>query len=399
MSKHIAMPLLLLLAGISALTPFATDGYLSAIPIMATDLNADISLIAITVSLYILGLAIGQIIGGPLSDKFGRKPIIVLGLVLFSLGSFLIPYATSLHLLWALRLFQAIGGGIAVVGVPAIIRDNTVGKDSARLFSLIMLITMLAPSIAPSVGTLILKTLNWEWIFTSLGLMGSLVTLCVIFIMPKQNRVQHSIKRMGYLSVFRERQALGYLLAQAFALSVLMTFLTNVPFAYIEHFGVSETVFSILLFLNVAGVVVINRLNNFLLHKHEPSSLLKIFLSMQFTGVLILVSATAFFSEHLWVSVFGFVTIIAAMGGIMPNSSACFMFYFGKNAGVAAAVLGATQYVTAAVVSAIAAILITDSMWPMVLVMMVASCIALFGALVSSHVQLDEVSLTESTAI
>ena len=380
MNKYISTPLLILLAGISALTPFATDGYLSAIPVMANDLNTEISMVAITVSLYIFGLAIGQLIGGPLSDRFGRKSIIVFGLVIFSVASFFIPYANSLEMLWGIRLIQAIGGGIAVVGVPAIIRDNSVGKDSARLFSLIMLITMLAPSIAPSVGTLILKLLNWGWIFTSLGLVGVMVTIMVIVIMPKEAKLDKSVKRGGYLSVFKERRALGYLVAQGFCFSVLMTFLTNAPFAYIEHFHVSETFFSALLILNVVGVSIVNRINHYLLNRYEPNQLLKLFLSVQLVGAIILVIATAFFTANLWFTVAGFVLITAPIGGVIPNSSACFMHYFGKNAGIAAATLGATQYILGAVVSAVAAILSHDSLWPIVLVMMTATLIALFGA-------------------
>ncbi len=388
MNKYISAPLLFLLAGISALTPFATDGYLSAIPVMAKDLNTDISMVSITVSLYIFGLAIGQLMGGPLSDRFGRKSIIVLGLVIFSIASFFIPYATSLEMLWVVRIIQAIGGGVAVVGVPAIIRDNTVGKDSARLFSLIMLITMLAPSIAPSVGTLILKALNWEWIFTSLSVVGVIVTIAVVIIMPKDVKATNNIKGGGYLSVFKEKRALGYLVAQGFCFSVLMTFLTNAPFAYIEHFQVSETFFSGLLILNVLGVSIVNRINHHLLHRYEPNQLLTLFLSVQLIGIAVLVIATVFFPDNLWFTVAGFVLTTATIGGVIPNASACFMHYFGKNAGIAAATLGATQYILGAVVSAVAAILSHDSLWPIVLIMMTVTLIALLGATYRSQPQL-----------
>jgi DHA1 family bicyclomycin/chloramphenicol resistance-like MFS transporter len=373
------MSLLFLLASISALTPFATDGYLSAIPIMAKDLDTGISNISITVSLYIFGLAIGQLIGGPLSDLFGRKPIILVGLCIFSIGSFLIPLVQTLEMLWIVRVLQAIGGGIAVVGVPAIIRDNTKGKDSARLFSLIMLISMLAPSVAPSVGTVILKALNWEWIFTSLGIVGVFVTVLTIIIMPKHIKTKHLIKSGGYLSVFKEKRALGYLLTQGFTFSILMTFLTNAPFAYIEYFHVSETFFSALLILNVAGVSVVNRVNHYLLHQYEPEQLLKLFLGVQMLGILMLVLSTIFFPEHLWFTVISFVVTTATLGGVIPNSSACFMNYFASNAGIAAATLGATQYTMGAVISATAAILSVNSLWPIVIIMLISSLFATFS--------------------
>ncbi|MDN2660432.1 multidrug effflux MFS transporter [Neptunomonas sp. CHC150] len=395
MNQFISAPILFLLAGISALTPFATDGYLSAIPVMASDLSTDISMVAVTVSLYIFGLAIGQLIGGPLSDKFGRKSIIVLGLIVFSAGSFLIPYSDSLVMLWSLRMLQAIGGGISVVGVPAIIRDNTQGKDSARLFSLIMLISMLAPSIAPSVGTIILKALDWGWIFSSLGVVGVIVTICALWVVPKETKTAQPEVSGGYMSVFRERRALGYLLAQGFGFSVLMTFLTNAPFAYIEHFHVSETFFSALLILNVGGVAVTNRVNSYLLHKSEPAQLLKVFLYIQLIGVATLIGATSLFPNNLWLAVFGFVITTASMGGVVPNSSACFMQYFGKNAGIAAAVLGATQYIVAAAISAIAALLSHDSLWPIIIIMMISTLVALLGVLFYSDAQTEVSSETQ----
>jgi DHA1 family bicyclomycin/chloramphenicol resistance-like MFS transporter len=376
MSKFISTPLLFLLASISALTPFATDGYLSAIPVMAKDLSAGISDISITVSLYIFGLAIGQLIGGPLSDRFGRKPIIVFGLLIFSAGSFLIPLAQSLEILWIVRVLQAIGGGIAVVGVPAIIRDNTEGKDSARLFSLIMLISMLAPSVAPSVGTVILKSLNWQWIFTSLGIVGLAVMALTMMIMPKHIKTIQQVKPGGYLSVFKEKRAIGFLLTQGFTFSILMTFLTNAPFAYIEYFKVSETVFSGLLIFNVAGVAIINRVNHYLLHQYEPQQLLKLFLCIQVLGILILVLATFFFPTTLWLTVVGFVITTASLGGVIPNSSACFMNYFSHNAGIAAATLGATQYTMGAVISALAAILSGETLWAIVVIMAISTLLA-----------------------
>jgi len=254
MEKHITKSIVVLLAAISAITPFAIDSYLPAIPVIASDLHKDTSLVAITVSIYILGLAIGQLIGGPLSDRFGRKPVTVFGLIIFAVGSLLLADVQSLEMLWIWRVLQSLGGGIAVVGIPAIIRDNAVGKESAKLFGLVALITMLAPSIAPSVGTLILNTLNWHWIFIMLSVFAVIVAVSTVFTMPKAIKSKKVIKSQasaGYLSVFKERRALGYLLAQAFAYAVLMTFLTNAPFAYIEHFHVSTALFSGLLLGNI----------------------------------------------------------------------------------------------------------------------------------------------------
>ena len=390
MKKNISTSLIILFAAIYAISPFAIDSYLPAIPIIANDLHTDISYVAITVSIYIMGLAIGQLIGGPLSDRFGRMPIIVFGLLIFATGSALLANVESLKMLWIWRILQSLGGGIAVVGIPAIIRDNAVGKEAARLFSLIMLISMLAPSIAPTVGTVILKTLNWHWIFILLSVFAVTVAISAIFVMPKTIKNKEKKPSGGYLSVFKERRALGYLVTQGFAYAVLMTFLTNAPFAYLENFQISAELFSGLLFANIIFVVAVNRINSFLLHRHEPSKLLKRFLGMQLFGGLILVSSIIIAPDNLWFAACGFIIATSSNAGILPNSSACFMYYFEKNAGVASALLGTVQFGIAAAVSALAALLSHDSLWPMISAMLISTLIALISVFKSQELQVTD---------
>ncbi|MCG7587060.1 multidrug effflux MFS transporter [Photobacterium sp. OFAV2-7] len=398
MNKKMPTSLIILLAAVFAMSPFAIDSYLPAIPVMADDLQIDISMVSVTVSIYVLGMAIGQLIGGPLSDRFGRRPVMVAGLLIFSAGSLLIATVESMEMLWAWRVLQSIGGGIAVVGVPATIRDNAEGKEAARLFSLVALIMMLAPSIAPTIGTVVLKTLGWHWIFIMLSVIAVFVSLCAVFIMPKAEKTVRAKKvKSGYLSVIKERRALGYLLAQAFGYAVLMTFITNAPFAYIEHFEVSVELFSGLFIANVIGIVIVNRTNSLLLRAYEPATLLKAFLGMQVIGGAILVSSLVIAPENLWFAAAGFVISIAANGGIMSNSSACFMRYFSHNAGVASALLGAVQYAVGAGVSALAAMLCIDTLWPMVLAMLISTLIALTGAITSSRVE-PEVKLANTAS-
>ncbi|MFT6985269.1 MAG: DHA1 family bicyclomycin/chloramphenicol resistance-like MFS transporter, partial [Psychromonas sp.] len=250
MKNNISMSLLLLLASIFAMSPFAIDSYLSAIPVIADDLNTQTSLVAVTVSIYILGLAMGQLLGGPLSDRWGRRPSTILGLLVFAIGSVLLANVQSIEMLWIWRIVQSIGGGIAVVNVPAIIRDNAIGKEAARLFSLIALIMMIAPAIAPTIGTVILHTLSWHWIFIMLSLVAVIVAIAAFRIMPDTKRAKKVKPSGGFLSVLKERRALGYLIAQGFGYAVMMTFIANAPFAYIEHFHVSPELFSGLFIAN-----------------------------------------------------------------------------------------------------------------------------------------------------
>ncbi len=175
-SKTISKTLILTLATVFAISPFAIDTYLPAMPNMAEAMQVDISMVSVTVSLYILGMAAGQLIGGPLSDQKGRRFVMILGLLIFAAGSVLLTTSTSIEILWLWRFIQAAGGGMAVVGVPAIIRDISSGKESAKLFSLIALIMMIAPSIAPTVGTFILTLSGWQWIFYFLAVIAVILS-------------------------------------------------------------------------------------------------------------------------------------------------------------------------------------------------------------------------------
>ena len=383
--------LIVTLAAVFALTPFTIDSYLPAMPTMAKAIGVDISLMSVTVSLYIFGLAIGQLIGGPLSDKKGRRFAMTAGLVVFAIASILLTTANKIEVLWLWRVLQAIGGGMAVVGVPATIRDTTSGKEAAKLFSLIALIMMIAPSIAPTVGTIIMSLGDWRWIFYMLAIMALLVAILVMCFMPEptesitlKSESSDIQKKFGLLSVFSEKRALGFMVAQAFAYSVMMIFLTNASMMYMEVFGQTPKQFSMLFFANICGLVVVNRANTFLLARFEPEVLLKGFLSLQVLGGIILVTASVIVPDALYVVVVGFVIAISANGAVISNSSACFMKRFGHNAGSASAVLGATQYTIGGTVSALSAFISLGAIQPVVIMMLLSSMIALTGATISA---------------
>lgn len=382
MSKSISASLIVLLASVFALSPFSIDTYLPAIPTIASDLNVEINWVAMTVSLYVFGLAIGQLLGGQFSDKHGRRIVMMVGLMIFALGSLAISSAQSIQVLWACRLIQSLGGGIAIVCVPALIRDNAEGREAARLFSLIALIMMIAPSIAPSVGTLILTLLNWHFIFIFLGGLGSILAVYAFFVVPKPvvKTSQNGVKLMSYSEVLRQRTVFGYLLALAFGFSVMLIFLTNSPFVYMEYYGVSEKVFSVLFLMNVLGLIAINRLNSYLLKKHGPAVLLVRFIQMQLCGAVILLLSVTLFPQHIYGVVVGFIIMVSANAGIMPNTNACYLQHFKQNSGKAAGLLGSMQFLTASIVSGLVAYFTQDNLWPVAIGVVLASSIALWGA-------------------
>src|SRR5690606_22548127 len=173
--------LALVLAVAVALGPFALDAYLPAFPAIAATLGVALGDVGLTLSVYVIGLAAGQIIGGPLSDRYGRRPIMYGGLAVFVLGSVLVALSNALSLMLVARGVQAFGGGWVAVCVPAIVRDRVSGNEAARLFSLIALIMFIAPALAPSLGTLLLHWGGWQAVFLYLAGYGAIVLLLMRF--------------------------------------------------------------------------------------------------------------------------------------------------------------------------------------------------------------------------
>jgi len=402
--NKVSKRLIVTLSSIYAVSPFAIDSYLPALPLIANEMQVDISMLSVTVSLYIFGLAIGQLIGGPLSDKHGRLPIMMLGLGIFAFASVLLTTSSHISVLWSWRLLQAIGGGIAIVGVPATIRDNADGREAAKLFALVSLIMMIAPSIAPTIGNFILSIHSWDWIFYFMAAFSCLAILLAKIFIPHQSSKQKKElaitverrKGIKFIDVFRHKQAIGYLIAQAFAFAVLMTFVTNSSMIYMEIFKVSTDTFSMLFAANILGIIIINRLNTVLLNSFEPAILLRCFLTMQFTGGLLLVFSSFLEPKSLTLTVIGFIIMISANGGVMANSNACFLKYFGKDAGTASAVLGAFQCAMGATISASAAFISMGYLQPVAIIMLISSSIAL-TAVIHSNKQARLADEIEST--
>ena len=390
--KTVSMALVITLSSIYAVSPFAIDSYLPAIPIIAEEMQVDISMLSVTVSLYIFGLAIGQLIGGPLSDRHGRLPIMVLGLGIFALASMLLTTSTHISMLWGWRVLQSIGGGIAIVGVPATIRDNAEGKEAAKLFALVSLIMMIAPSIAPTIGNFILSLHNWHWVFYFMTAASCFAILMAIKFVPHQSSKRKkelaiTIERrkgIRFIDVFKHKHGIGYMIAQGFAFAVMMTFVTNSAMIYMGVFEVDSDVFSMLFAANIAGLIVINRLNTFLLNRFEPATLLRCFLTMQVFGAILLVISSLLETKILAFTVVAFVITISANGGIMANSNACFLKHFAKDAGTASAVLGAFQCTMGAAISAFAAFISMGYLQPVVIIMLISSATALTAAIHSN---------------
>ncbi|POP53435.1 multidrug effflux MFS transporter [Zhongshania marina] len=381
-----AMPplrLIISLALIFALSPLAIDMYLPTIPAIAGELSVPVQDIAITVSLYILGLSFGQFFGGPISDYIGRRPVLFTGLAIFALASLIIAYTDSLQVFWAARFLQALGGGLASVVVPAIVRDHTEGQATAKLFSHIMLITIIAPAIAPSIGTLLYSVSGWRMVFIALAVYAVAVSVMAMIFVGRVSKteapvvaapVQESLLAR-YRFVLSNATAMRYLLSQGFAFGVMMTFVANAALVYIDQYGVTETQFSMLFAANIVMMAVGNRLNNYLLNSILAARIMQMALVFQCfaTGSLLLLSG---FMPPLWVVVPLIMLAVGSLSGVMGNSQASALQFFPNHSGVASALLGSAQYLIGGVVSGVSTLFLSDKMWPMTITMFVGAFLA-----------------------
>ncbi|WP_077528918.1 multidrug effflux MFS transporter [Vreelandella utahensis] len=371
------LQLAILLGMTVALGPLALDAYLPAFPRIAEDLgtaNADVGL---TLSAYVATLGLAQLIGGPLSDRYGRQKILFSGLAIFAGSALMVSQTGSLAEMLAWRASQGIGGALCAVSVPALVRDHADGTDSARLFGLIGLIMFVAPAAAPSIGTLLLALSGWPTIFIMLSCYAFLLAVLLHFALfrrltPRQrDRTPVHTLVTNYLLVLKHPATMRFIALQALAFSTMLVFITNASFIYQEWFGLSSTLFSALFAANIGAMAVFSLLNRRLLLHFESAILLRIYVFIQAAAVAALV-ACALADAPYWAVAACIIVATGCMGALVPNNMANALEFFPKLGGTASALLGASQFTVAGLISAGSAAIAGGSLVPIVLIM--AAC-------------------------
>lgn len=351
--------LAILLAMLTAVAPFAVDMYLPAMQAMASDLSTPIHYVEISISTFLLGFALGQLIGGPASDRFGRKPTIALGLILFSITSLLLTQTQSINELLLLRALQAIGGGMATVNSSAMIRDLFSGNEMAKVLSMVAMVMMSAPLIAPMLGALIVKFYDWQTIFFCLSIYSILVMLLLLWRLPETNpRAKRNEKKrakgnttlwQSYKRVLTHRQAMGYIMAISFAFCGMFVFITSSAFTYLEYFSVSVQQFPFLFGANVVVMMLMNRINVWALNHYSSTSILTVGLLIQLACGTALIIAS-YNQPNLYLIVALNMLFVGSLGLIAANATAGTLNFFPDISGTATAVIGVTEFTLGAIV-------------------------------------------------
>ncbi|WP_340053181.1 multidrug effflux MFS transporter [Pseudomonas sp. JAI120] len=352
--------ILLVLGMLSAFGPMAIDLYLPSFPALATTFGVSVKQVQMSLAAYFVGLAIGQLIYGPVADRYGRQIPLLVGASIFVIASAVCAYAPSLEWLIAARFVQALGGCAGMVISRAIVRDLCTPLESAKVFSQLMLIVGLAPILAPLMGGWLLAAFGWRSIFLVLVIFGVICLYCIWRWLPEtagnnQQPMAGALRR--YITFLGDPALVGYGLAGGLGIAGMFAYIAASPFVFIDLYGVSPSNYGWLFGANAAGFIFTAQLNSYLLRHHGPQYWLQRAVWVYVIASLTLLVVTLAEPAALWPVLLPLFVSTASLSCILPNATACAMAGQGANAGSASAMLGFLQFGVAASASAMVGVL------------------------------------------
>nr|WP_271711667.1 multidrug effflux MFS transporter [Marinigracilibium pacificum] len=373
----------MILGLLTTVGPFSIDMYLPAFGDIAKGLNTDISRVPLTLSSFFIGLAIGQLIYGPVLEKYGRKKPIYTGMLIYVLASIGCAYSTSLNEMIVFRFFQALGSCAGLVSARAIVRDLFKGKMVAKVFSTLIMVVAISPIIAPTAGGLLNTYFGWQSVFIVLAITSVLILIGAVIVLPESNSGNKAYS-LNILSVFKNYgKVISHpvfiinALTGAIAYSGLYAYLSGSPQLYMDILGLTEQQYGWIFALIASGLIAATQLNNRFLRKRNMDHIIKNALTAQCIIGIILLLVTMFMEPNLYINIALIFSFLLFLGFIFPNASALSLEPMGHMAGNASALMGAIQMVVGAGASALVGLFDTNAYLPMTVIMGVCPAIAL----------------------
>ncbi|KQU25059.1 multidrug effflux MFS transporter [Priestia megaterium] len=376
-----------MLSSFSALGPFTVDMYLSALPQMMNNFNTTASLIQASLTASLLGLGLGQLIAGPLSDVHGRRKPLLISMLLYFLISIACAFSPNIGMFIVLRFIQGFVASAGLVISRAIVRDRYSGVEMVKFMALLTMISNVAPLISPTAGSTVTTFTSWIGVFIFLGFLGLVLTGIAVWgikeTLPVEQRVPGNFKEVlrNYGSLLRDRIFMGYALANGILFSGVFAYVAATPFIYQNMYGISPQLFSVLFALNGLGIIIGSQLVKRLAGRMDERRIFRIGLLVAFittTIVLIVVLVHGPFIA-LFIAIFLFATAIGMIG---PISFTLAMESQGHIAGSAAAVLGTLQFALGAVTSPLVGIAGENSAVPFGITIFMTSILAVISYLI-----------------
>jgi DHA1 family bicyclomycin/chloramphenicol resistance-like MFS transporter len=374
---------------LTAVGPFAIDMYLPALPEIAADLGTSDAGAQATLVGYFIAVALCQVVYGPISDSFGRKPPLYFGMALYAAGALACSVAPSIGWLVAARFVQGMGACAGMVIPRAVVRDLHTGPEAARLMALIMLVFSVSPILAPLFGSLVAEFADWRWIFVATSLIGflglALNALLLTETRPPERRLPFHPATVvrNYATLLRDRHFVGVVLIGAFGMASFFAFLASASFIYIDRYGLTPTGFSVAFAVNAVAFIGSAQLTGVIGRRFGLRRMVLGGLVYYVVTTWLLVAATIAGIDNLYFLIVGLLVSAAGMGLVVPSVAVLALEHHGPHAGSASALLGTIQLVTAAAVIAVVGLVSDGTVLPMVLIMAGCGAVALVMGLLS----------------
>ncbi|WP_247615378.1 multidrug effflux MFS transporter [Streptomyces tagetis] len=376
----------LILGGLTATPPLAMDMYLPALPEVTRALHAPAATVQLTLTACLAGMALGQLVVGPMSDRWGRRRPLLTGLAVYVVATALCALAPTVELLVAFRLAQGLAGAAGIVIARAVVRDLYDGVAMARFFSTLMLISGVAPVVAPLIGGQILRVTDWRGVFVVLTVVGAVLGGIVWARLPEtlpaadrhSGGIGDTLRSMRGL--LADRAFAGYMLAGGFAFAALFAYISASPFVVQEIYGASPQTFSLLFGVNSVGLVIVGQINGKILVgrvRLDRVLGLGLLIVIAAATALLLMSLGVFGEVGLVPVAAALFVLMSAMGITLPNTQTLALMRVKHAAGSASALLGTSSFLIGAIASPLVGIAGEDTALPMAIVQLAAALVAL----------------------
>jgi len=375
--------LIFIMGALTALGPFSIDMYLPGFPAIAKSFHITTAEVTLSLSSFFIGISLGQILYGPLLDRYGRKKPLYAGLVLYLVASAGCYFSPSIQALIALRFIQAIGSCAAGVVSMTMVRDLFPVEDNAKIFSLLLLVLGASPMIAPTLGGFIASAFGWQAIFVALFLLAFVILITVIIFLPesRQPDKSHSLKAkpilLGFWEVIREPQFITYAVGGGIALSGLFAYVTDSPMIFMEGYGISNHTYGWIFAILAMGFVCSSQLNRIFSKYYQPDQIVGGAVSL-----MVAISILFFIGlNYGWFGIGGTAVIIfiflSCIGILNPHAAALSMAPFEKNAGTAASLFGLLQWGIAGLSAIAVSMFKSTTPIPLAMIMFISALLAL----------------------
>ncbi|GMQ37859.1 Bcr/CflA family multidrug efflux MFS transporter [Enterobacter asburiae] len=367
---HSSFKIVFILGLLAMLMPLSIDMYLPALPVISAQFGVPAGSAQMTLSTYILGFALGQLFYGPMADSLGRKPVILGGTLVFAAAAVACALAQTIDHLIVMRFFHGLAAAAASVVINALMRDIYPKEEFSRMMSFVMLVTTIAPLVAPMAGGAVLVWFSWHVIFWILALAALLASAMIFFFidetLPLERRQKFHIRTTigNFASLFRHKRVLSYMLASGFSFAGMFSFLSAGPFVYIELNHVSPQHFGYYFALNIVFLFIMTIINSRFVRRVGALNMFRAGLWIQFVMAIWLV-VSAFLGVGFWALVVGVAAFVGCVSMVSSNGMAVILDEFPHMAGTASSLAGTFRFGIGAIVGALLSMATFTTAWPM----------------------------------